>query len=149
MLFRSVDNNLEVKKFFDAWTDSIQDPETRTFSYYKEYITQIKLDIEDLKDRKRYEVIMHECYPKNVGQVQLGFEQKDIMKLQVSMNYKWWTSKAYNAPQETKTSPWDRFFKTPTINNKEISLPSVPDQYTNDFSAFQNNVNPGLFDGRQ
>lgn len=139
-----VDNNMEVKKFFDSWVNSIQNPITRNFNYYDQYITEIKIDIEDTKDRKRYEVTMHECYPKNIGQLQVGYDQKEVMKLQVSINYKYWTSKSFAAPKETKDSPWDRFLKMPTINNRElISEPSVavPDQYVSDFSGFQENFN--------
>lgn len=142
-----VDNNMEVKKFFDSWMNSIQHPITRNFNYYDEYITEIKIDVEDTKDRKRYEITMFECYPKNVGQIQVGYDQKEVMKLQVSMNYKYWKSKAYDAPKETKESPWSRFLQMPTINGRELtSLPSVPDQYMNDFGGFQNTYNNTTLD---
>lgn len=34
-----VDQNMDVKEYFDAWINSIQRPDTRTFEYYKNYIT--------------------------------------------------------------------------------------------------------------
>jgi len=71
------------------------------------------------------------------------------MKLQVSMNYKYWNSRSFSAPKETKESPWDRFLKMPTINNRELtSLPSVPEQYSSNFSGFQQDYNTMTFDGR-
>lgn len=144
-----VDNNMEVKKFFDQWMGSIQDPFSRNFNYYDNYISEIRIEVEDTKDRKRYEVTMEECYPKNVGQIQIGYDQKEVMKLQVSMNYKYWTSRTFAAPKETKESPWSRFLKVPTINGRELtSQPSVPEQYSSNFSGFQQDYNTIDFDGR-
>ena len=145
---------IEVKKFFDSWMNSIQNPITRNFNYYDEYTTEIKIDIEDIKDRKRYEVTMHESYPKNVGQIQVGYDQKEIMKMQVSINYKYWTSRAFAAPKETKESPWSRFLKVPTINGRElVSQPSaaegpVPDRFNTDFTGFQQEFNQFEYSGR-
>jgi hypothetical protein len=137
-----VDNNMAVKNFFDTWMDSIQDPNTRAFEYYDYYTTNMSLDIEDLKDRKRYEVKLFECYPKSVGSVSVGYDNKEIMKLQVSMNYKYWTSRAFDAPKETKESPWARFLKMPSINGRELdSLPSLPQDYANSFTKFQESFN--------
>lgn len=141
-----VDNNMQVKLFFDRWMDSIQNPYTRTFNYYDQYITDITVDVEDLKDRKRYQVQLFECYPKSIGQISMGYEQKDVMKLQVSMNYKNWRSTPFGTPKDEKESPFSRFFQTPTINGYEIpglsSKPeSVPTDYVSDFSKFQSEFN--------
>lgn len=139
-----VDNNMEVKLFFDRWMDSIQNPYTRTFEYYDNYITDLDIDVEDLKDRKRYSVKLSECYPKSISPVSLGYETKDVMKLQVSMNYKYWRSTPYGTPKETKESPWSRFLQMPTINGQPIpGLTSVPTEYTNNFGGFQQQVNQG------
>jgi hypothetical protein len=144
-----VDNNMEVKKFFDQWMESIQDPWSRNFNYYDEYTSEIKIEVEDTKNRKRYEIEMHECYPKNIGQIQVGYDQKEVMKLQISMNYKYWTSRSFLAPKETKESPWDRFLKMPTLNDRELSsYASVPEQYSSNFSGFQQEYNTMSFDGR-
>jgi hypothetical protein len=137
-----VDNNMKVKQFFDDWMGIIQSPSSRNFGYYKNYITDMILSVEDTKDRKRYEVRLFECYPKNVGGISLAHESKEVMKLQVSMNYKNWTSRSFDAPKETKESPWSRFLKMPTINGRELeSLPSVPSEYTENFSGYQESFN--------
>lgn len=144
-----VDNNMEVKKFFDQWMESIQDPWSRNFNYYDDYTSEIKIEVEDTKNRKRYEIEMNECYPKNVGQIQVGYDQKEVMKLQISMNYKYWTSRSFLAPKETKESPWDRFLKMPTLNDRELSsYASVPEEYNSNFSGFQQEYNTMSYDGR-
>jgi hypothetical protein len=147
-----VDNNMEVKDFFDEWISRIQHPKTRNFYYYDDYTTDIKIEVEDTKNRKRYQVTMYECYPKNVGQIQIGYDQKEVMKLQISMNYKFWASESFEAPIETKESPWSRFLKTPTINGRELmsqnSTQQVPQEYNSNFSGFQQEYNQLTFDGR-
>jgi len=139
-----VDNNMEVKDFFDSWVESIQHPVTRNFNYYDQYTTEIMIDVEDLTDRKRYQIIMYEAYPKNVGQIQVGYDQKEVMKLSVSMNYKYWVSRLYAAPEETKESPWNNYTQ---VNNNVVEMTNiqqsvlVPDSYIDNFNDFQTEFN--------
>jgi hypothetical protein len=84
-----VDTDLNVKRFFDSWINSIQDPQTKKYSYYDNYITDIEIHVEDLNDRSRYVITLYECYPKTVGSIQLDYASKEVMKLQVTMNYRY------------------------------------------------------------
>lgn len=86
-----VDNNMNTKKFFDAWLFSIQDPVTRTFSYYEKYISDIDIYVEDINNNSTYAVKLHECYPKSVNSIQLDYASKDVMKLSINLAYKYWT----------------------------------------------------------
>jgi hypothetical protein len=130
-----VDQNMDVKEYFDSWINSIQRPDTRTFEYYKNYITEMYIQVEDARDDSRYLVILHEAYPKSLSPIQLGYDNKEVMKLQVSMNYRNWTY--YKIAASTKAEPgaWDSLFKLPTINNREIG------DYFGNNSGFQSNAN--------
>jgi hypothetical protein len=132
-----VDQNMHVKYFFDSWANSIQNPQTRTFEYYNRYITDIYIQVEDPRDDSRYLVILKECYPKSISPISIGYENRDIMKLQVSMNYKYWENYKIAANPNNKTlSALDSIFKLPTLNNKELG------SYLSDFSSFQENALP-------
>lgn len=87
-----IDSSMNTKGLFDMWMGSIQNPITREFSYYEDYITDIEVTVQDKADKDLYSVTFHECYPKSVGDIHLEYSSKDIMSLPVSMNYKWWTS---------------------------------------------------------
>jgi len=87
-----VDNNMNAKSLFDTWINSIQNPITRKFNYYQEYITPITITVLDKEDKARYIVNLFECYPKAVSPIQMDYSSKDVMKLQVSMNYRYWTT---------------------------------------------------------
>lgn len=84
-----VDRDMQVKELFDRWNDTIYNPITRTFNYYSNYTTDITIEVQGNDGQPNYWVDLHECYPKSVGAVQLDYASKDVMKLSVSMAYKW------------------------------------------------------------
>ena len=98
-----VDNNLSVKRLFDDWMGLIQNPYTRTFNYYKNYTTSMSINIEDVEDRKRYEVKLFECYPKTISAIQMDYASKDIMKLQVTMQYKYWKTENFEVSDPSQS----------------------------------------------
>lgn len=143
-----VDTDLHVKSFFDSWMGAIQNPYTRSFSYYNDYTTDMTIVVEDLEDEMTYGVNLYECYPKAISPIQLDYASKDVMKLQITMQYKYWIPENMSRPQR-KTSPFPN-------GNRNFG---IPESYLNDFSNFQNQVNqvenlfetvsdfiPGLFD---
>jgi hypothetical protein len=74
----------------------------------------------DADEKQRYIVTLYECYPKSIGAVQLDYSSKEVMKLQVSMNYKYWIS----APvSDTKNKD---------VNNYAVEPKKVSNDYFND-----------------
>jgi hypothetical protein len=124
-----VDNDMQVKHLFDNWIDSIQDPITRTFNYYNKYTSNMVIEVQDINDKTRYQVTLWECYPKNLGAIQLDYASKDVMKMTVTMQYKYWTSST------VETLPDDQ--KIPT---------SLIDKFSKNFNQFQQQLNSVLGD---
>ena len=91
-----VDNDMLTKKYFDDWLLSIQNPVTRTFNYYNQYTTDIIIKVEDLNNESPYAVKLVECYPKNISAISLDYSTRDVMKLSLTMAYKYWTSEFYS-----------------------------------------------------
>lgn len=87
-----MDADMKVKTIFDDWIDLIQNKTTKTFEYYNDYTVNMQIDVEDVSDNSRYTITAYECYPKGISPIQLDYANKDIMKMQVSMMYKYWTS---------------------------------------------------------
>lgn len=85
-----VDNEMIIKKFFDDWMYTVQDPNDRSFNYYKNYIKDIQIQVEDTESNTKYSIMLHECYPKTIGSIQLDYASKDVMKLNVTLAYKYW-----------------------------------------------------------
>lgn len=120
-----VDTKLSVKRLFDDWVSSIQSPVSRKFNYYKNYTTDLKIEVQDLMEMTRYNVTLYECYPKTVSSIQLDYASKDIMKVTVTMQYKHWMSSS-----------------TEQLNSNEVI--STNDLYNNQALTSFNSL--GIFD---
>jgi hypothetical protein len=90
-----VDNNLTVKTFFDDWMNVIQSPTNKTFEYYDNYVTDMQIEVEDVSNRLRHRTYVYEAYPKTVAPIQMDYSNKDVMKLQVTMQYKYWKTENF------------------------------------------------------
>lgn len=119
-----VDNDMRVKSLFDSWMASIQDPITRTFRYYDQYTSDMTIEVQDINDKSRYQCKLFECYPKTIGAVQMDYASKDVMKLSITMQYKYWTSEP----------------KSVLPSNQTVSSGMI-DRFTKDFTGFQQSLN--------
>lgn len=108
-----VDANMTVKQIFDSWIQGIQVGNTRNFRYYDDYTTDIQLFVQDLEDSNRYIVAMFEAYPKAVSAVQMDYASRDVMKVNVTFQYKWWRSQQI-AKQQTDNVNYDALFDQET-----------------------------------
>lgn len=103
-----VDSEMKIKAFWDKWINSIQDPTTRTFNFYKNYISDVTIQVQNKYDASTYEVQLFECYPKAVSPIQLAYDQKDQMQLNVSLNYRYWSANriSSNPAQAYQSTPF-------------------------------------------
>lgn len=104
-----VDSNMEVKKAFERWMASIVNVNSREMFYYNSYIRDVSIKVvtrdyqpipqsEQLITTQSHEVaspyfvILSEAYPKAISAIQLDTGSKDLMKLNVTLQYKYWRS---------------------------------------------------------
>lgn len=127
-----VDAEMNVKKLFDLWLLSTQVGDTRTFNYYDSYTSPMKIYVQDVAENNRYIVDLFECYPKTVSAVQLDYANKDVMKLQVNMMYKYWRSSQVVYTLDAEITKPEFFNYTTNVNTT---------QYYNDFTGFQRRYN--------
>lgn len=127
-----VDNGMHTKLFFDTWIQSIQDPYTRKFGFYKGptgYTTDITINVYDAQQKQRYTVTLYECYPKSIGAINMDYSSKEVMKMQVSMNYKYWLSSTNDGNNAVDK------------NNIATESATIPNNYFTDFPNYQSSVN--------
>ena len=65
-----VDKEMKNKIMFDYWLNQIQNPNTRNFNYYDDYVTDIVIEVQDLKNQSRYGIKLYEAFPKSIGAIQ-------------------------------------------------------------------------------
>lgn len=119
-----VDTGMHVKYLFDSWLNTIQNPNSRTFAYYNDYTTDMTVEVLDLQNKSRYQLNLFECYPKNISAVQLDQASKDVMKIQVNMQFKYWTSEALEPLASGETVPktfMEKFNKNFTGFQQEVN----------------------------
>lgn len=102
-----VDTDMHVKFLFDTWMYSIQDFKTKQFNFYNSYVTDLTITVEDVENNAKYQVVLYEAYPKAIGTVQLDYASKDVMKLNVTMQYRNWESFLLKDSVEQLDTPID------------------------------------------
>jgi len=124
-----VDSKYQVKYFFDSWMNVIQSNTTRIHNYPNSYKTNIDIVTYDKQDTKTYMTRLYDAYPKTIGDIQLSYNNVDIIKLPVELTY--------------------RYYKTETLSSGSYSFDSNLSFYLSNFVSFQsiaNNALSGLTD---
>jgi hypothetical protein len=131
-----VDSDYIVKDFFDRWIMSISDPNTRHFNYYNDYISP-NIDIIMMNNNQSavYGVKLFECYPKQLQAVSLDYASKDIVKVSVSMNYKYWRSTLITDNVVVNDGANDEVLQEMQQQSNEI-----PNDYIENFYGYQDRV---------
>jgi len=86
-----LDRNLFVKRYFDAWQDSIHDANNFNMNYYNEYVRDMIIRQLDEQDVPVYSCRVYEVYPKTVELISLSNESRSqVSKLNVSFAFRYW-----------------------------------------------------------
>lgn len=119
-----IDGAFYVKSFFDDWMDSIQDKETRDFKYASGYMLEtIPVEVYDMAESPRYRVILHRCFPKSIGQIQLDYAGKDVMKLNVEMSYQFYRTENIGINKAGGLLPATTQSEIDNLNRPQIPSP--------------------------
>lgn len=151
-----VDRNMKVKSFFDDWSNVIINQSTRLMGFYENYTTTLIVYVQDVDDKDVYASILYEVYPKNISQIQLDNNSKDVMKLSVTFAYKYHENEQFlnEGGEQTWRKPFtpEQYTEQPpskqSLSNYlkgSIGLPSnIPESYFTNFSEYQQVVNDGF-----
>lgn len=140
-----VDKNMYVKNLFEEWINLIQDRKTRDFEFPVNYLKDIDIYVLDTDDDKKYKVTLKNAYPKAVGAVQLDYAAKDIMKLQVTISYKYYETELYGAKGDANRN--GALDSARALFEQDLDTFAIPSNYFNDFTGFQNQFSDFSFDG--
>lgn len=142
-----VDNNMHVRRFWEEWTNQVQDPYTRHFNYYDQYAGTVIVYVYDVTNNNRYAIQLMEAYPKTVAAIQLENSSREAMKISVTMQYKYYRSSFFAEPTESQVSQSGAFVTNAgKISSQITAARAIPDSYMNAFDGFQEAFN-SLSDG--
>ena len=97
-----IDNNFEIKRFFDVWTNSILNTQNKVVSYYKDYISPtITIDVLPIEsDIATYSMTLYEAYPNNIYPIKLSADSRDVAMIGVNFTYKYYITSHTNPIQQ-------------------------------------------------
>lgn len=87
-----VDADMRIKKAFQGWMDLIHNPDTRTMGYYNDYTRPVQIYVTNVDDTTPYMLTLFEAYPKTINSHQLDTASREVMKMTLTMQYKYWNS---------------------------------------------------------
>lgn len=85
-----VDAQLTIKTLFDEWMKLIINPDTRHIQYYNNFVRPVSLFSVTVDGQEPYKITLFEAYPKTIGSIQLSADGRDIIRLPVTFQYKYY-----------------------------------------------------------
>lgn len=132
-----VDTDMMVKTYFDRWIKSVQNPTNRNFNYYKDYTCgKMSIEVQDLNDNTKYKVELFDAYPKTLFPVSMGYENKEIMRMQVVMAYRYWRSAPMNSQAAVSVGSINPFNPNSGSSVFNLSNPQGEQSFRDIFSEF-------------
>jgi len=138
-----VDNQMHVRRFWEGWLNVIQDPYTRHMSYYNDYVAPITIHVYDVQNLHRYAITLHEAYPKTVASMQLDSTSRDLLKISVTIQYKYFTTTFFGKPNNEQIEQAAIFSTSIGDVASQITAQttSVPNDYMNAWDNYQESFN--------
>ena len=86
----------------------------------------MQIHVEDTLDQKQYTVQLFEVYPKAVGAIELDYASKDIMKINVTLMFKYWEASRVVSDKGTSNNPMNDPklpFGLPNLPSSALKIP--------------------------
>ncbi len=90
-------NNFNARLFWETWLEWIQPAGSRNIRYYSKMIGRIAIyhyseDVESpVPGKENYVMTLNEAYPMSIEEVELGWDNQDVMDFQIQISYKDWS----------------------------------------------------------
>ena len=88
-------NDWKARKFWYDWHEHIQSNSSYNMQYYEKYIGTVTISVynEESQEATRptHKVTLHECWPKTIGAIELGWENSELVDFTIDIGYSWWT----------------------------------------------------------
>ena len=85
------DGNMDTREYFELWQSAIINFGNNTANFYKEYVSDIKLYIQNDAGDDTYGVILYECYPMQISMFDMGYGMGNTpLNIQILFSFKSW-----------------------------------------------------------
>ena len=88
-------NDWSPRTFWYDWFEHIQSTDSYNMQYYKEFVGTVTISVYSetsaKADKPTHQVKLHECWPKTLSAIELGWESAELIDFSVDIAYSWWT----------------------------------------------------------
>jgi len=91
--------DMKERQFFEDWMDLICSRSNYKFEYYENYVTTFEINVLTKQDQQSYRVLVEEAYPKQIGDVQMGYDKdNEYLKQDVTFSFRKYTPEYLGIP---------------------------------------------------
>lgn len=85
------DGNMDTREYFELWQSSIINFGNNTANFYKEYVSDIKLYVQNESGADTYGVVLFECYPMQISAFDMSYSTSSTpLSIQILFSFKSW-----------------------------------------------------------
>lgn len=85
------DGNMDTRKFFEVWQSCALNFGNNTANFYDEYVSDVKLYIQDERNNDIYGIMLYEAFPTSIGMFDVSYSaENQLISIMISLSYKTW-----------------------------------------------------------
>ena len=85
------DGNLDSREYFELWQSAVMNFGNNTMNFYNEYVSDVKLYLQNDSGVDAYGIILYECYPSSIGLMDLSYGNSNtVLNVTVTLSFKSW-----------------------------------------------------------
>ena len=114
-----LDRDMIAKRSLDEWLNSVFNRGTRTLGFYDDYTRNVDIFVTDKAGKVVYCHRLFEAYPKNISDIQLGYSGETVLKVDVTLVYKWSGKQDVSETGENSIQTDGNISKTDPFNSRQ------------------------------
>lgn len=85
------DGNMDSREYFELWQSSVMNFGNNTLNFYNEYVSDVKIYMQNESGADVYGIILFECFPISIGMVDVSYASTNMpLNIQIMLSYKSW-----------------------------------------------------------
>lgn len=85
------DGNMDTREYFELWQSAVMNFGNNTINFYSEYISDVKLYVQNESGADVYGIILYECYPISIGMIDMSYASTNMpLNIQIMLSFKSW-----------------------------------------------------------
>ena len=85
------DGNMDTREYFELWQSAVMNFGNNTINFYSEYISDVKLYVQNESGADVYGIILYECFPISIGMLDMSYASTNMpLNIQIMLSFKSW-----------------------------------------------------------